>query len=155
MQIIYLNNVSHPIDYPIGLNLNVNLPIIKEMAEAILKLNKEYILLCCSGNSGSIIAGIVSSILFDKGINCKISYIKKGEESRHSYGDLASNYKNFTSVMVDDFIATGCTLERVNTEYKKQYGRNLDCICTSTYENKPLRFNPLYLICLKERHNDV
>lgn len=154
MKEVYLEGVTKSIEYPIGLMLSYNLPIIEKMAETILSLNENRILLCCSGNSGSLVAGIISPHLIKEGVNCVISYIRKEHENRHMSSDFSGNHESFFSIMVDDFIATGDTLIRINDRYKKAYRRNIDCICTSTYNTKKLPFKPKVNICILDPYKD-
>ena len=75
-------------NYPVGPNIKVNLPIINNMYRYIKeKFPEGTITIWCRGSSGAIIAGIISSKL--KG-RARVAYISKPNEKRH---DLVSPYQ--------------------------------------------------------------
>ena len=97
-------------NYPIGPNIKVNLPIINNMYRYIKeKFPEGTITIWCRGSSGAIIAGIISSKL--KG-RARVAYISKPNEKRH---DIVSPYKYSVgyNIIVDDFICTGKTIDDI------------------------------------------
>lgn len=62
-------------DYPVGENFDYNLSVMKKMATIINKNTtaetNERLNFLCTGSSGAIIAGVVSSKLDMLGYNCK------------------------------------------------------------------------------------
>ena len=97
-------------DYPVGPNIKVNLPIINNMYRYIKeKFPEGTITIWCRGSSGAIIAGIISSKL--KG-RAQVAYVSKPNEKRH---DLVSPYKYSVgyNIIVDDFICTGKTIDDI------------------------------------------
>ena len=68
-------------NYPIGPNIKINLPIINNMYRYIKeKFPEGTITIWCRGSSGAIIAGIISSKL--KG-RARVVYVSKPNEKRH------------------------------------------------------------------------
>ena len=112
-------------NYPIGPNLKVNLPIINNMYRYIKeKFPEGTITIWCRGSSGAIIAGIISSKL--KG-RARVAYISKPNEKRH---DLVSPYKYSAgyNIIVDDFICTGKTIDDI---IKKSDRKKFDLLIVS------------------------
>ena len=132
------------IHYPVGLSIQLNIPIIKLMAEAVKKqYPTDKLNLICMGSSGAIIATIIAQEITDS----KIYHIKKdGEKAHNSYIRLEHDAIN---VIVDDFIVTGHT---VNLIYKKlttlDNSIKIDCICVTQVDSGyKLDFKPKVLIC--------
>jgi orotate phosphoribosyltransferase-like protein len=113
------------IDYPVGDNIQSNIPIIKKMYDKIkLIMKKEGIfydtkinLICC-GSSGAIIASIIAQLLCKKYIDVKIRHIKKHGENSHGNSYDNSNFIGY-NIIVDDFIASGKTMQYIFTRLKK------------------------------------
>ena len=103
------------VNYPIGINIAHNLPVIKNLAKAFNKLKcKGKINVFCMGSSGAIMAAIFASIVK----NVTIIHVKKdGEESHSGYNDVTRFVGNGeTNIIIDDFILSGDTM---NTMYRK------------------------------------
>lgn len=157
---LYLNRELYCMSYPVGSYINSNMRQINLMCELIQNLIEEKALnkekyLVCRGSSGAIIAGIIASKLG----NCRILHVKKPGELSDSH---ASNYFSLdldrTFIIVDDFIATGST---INTIYKNllESGfptyKQIDILCVSgNPELHWLDFKPTYVLCEKI-NNDV
>ena len=112
-------------NYPIGPNIKVNLPIINNMYRYIKeKFPEGTITIWCRGSSGAIIAGIISSKL--KG-RARIAYISKPNEKRH---DPVSPYQYLGgyNIIVDDFICTGKTIDDI---IKKSDCKKFDLLIVS------------------------
>ena len=118
-------------EYPVGTYIEVNLPIIRNMAEAIISLRWSQIAFCCMGSSGAIIAGILASMM-PSNISVVILHFKKDGEISHNSG-VSLDYKLYKSLFVDDFIASGTTLKTVNNRYYAIYGKYMDAVCFSDY----------------------
>lgn len=107
------NNKLSRMDYPVGNYIASNLPIIQEMAAEIRRNfieNGNQVRLVCRGSSGSIIAGIISSII----PILEIIYIPKPGERRHcgSVPEVFYRHEDMVkNVIVDDFIASGETIK--------------------------------------------
>ena len=115
------------IQYPVGLYMKHNLPIINEMAK-VIKQNyrtEEKIALWCRGSSGAIIAAILST----KIPNAVINHVKKdGEESHSNRVTIHCKYH----IIVDDFISTGATIKAIHAKIKSYDSSiNVDCIVVS------------------------
>ena len=109
-------------NYPVGVYLQSNLSIIKEYIKIIKSLKKEKIDLICTGSSGAIIAGIISSK-----INCRVLYVRKeGENSHQQHGD--SPYIDSYTIVVDDFVFSGQTIKRILDHYRYT---KLNCLLVS------------------------
>lgn len=145
MDIHLLENNS--IRYPVGKNILVNLPIIKEMAYMIESLftNKD-IMFWVSGTSGALISGIICSLISNE---TTIFQVRKKKEDSHDQGLLKEG--DFINIIVDDFIVSGETVLRILKEMNS-YGKNPDCLCVSgEYCKKNFRdVNFKFVICNEE-----
>lgn len=103
------------VNYPVGMHISHNLPVIQELAKAFNKEQcKGKINVFCMGSSGAIMAAIFASIVE----NVTILHVKKDGEKSHSECD---NFKRFVdngeiNIIIDDFIISGDTM---NTMYGK------------------------------------
>jgi len=81
----------------------------------------------CQGSSGAILASLVIAQLKEKlpMMSCNINHIKKDNEVSHSSElPVFSNNKNTFHIVIDDFISTGATINRVTElTYKSYYWR--------------------------------
>ena len=100
-------------DYPVGPNIKVNLPVINNMYRYIKeKFPEGIITIWCRGSSGAIIAGIISSKL--KG-RARVAYVSKPNEKRHDKLS-AHMYSSGYNIIVDDFVCTGETINKIINE---------------------------------------
>lgn len=114
-------------DYPIGENIQHNLPNIKSMAACIAGLGEKNICLCCRGSSGAIIAGLVVGFLPSDCV-CTITHIKKPGEDSHRYGLYIPD--NAYIIIIDDFISTGNTICAIYSAIYHEYPSiKIDCLC--------------------------
>ena len=123
-------------DYPVGHNIVKNLPIIKNMGNAIIEILIKYynpiecVILFCKGSSGAIISAIVSDMIISKlNIHVDIYHIKKEGEKSHQYNSLPAINSVTKLIIIDDFIDTGSTIQSIINELVG-YDR-LDILCVT------------------------
>ena len=110
-QIIDSNLTNLDGQYPVGDYIHQWQTIAKEYARIIQKNNiqNKPVILFCTGSSGAIIASLVSieiNVL-------SIQHIKKdGEQSHHNVDEYSLRSCEY-NVIVDDFIVTGTSIERI------------------------------------------
>lgn len=146
---VLLLNQSFSMDYPIGLYINNNMEIIRNMASIIKdKYKDKSIALWCMGSSGAIISGIVSSLIDN---DVAINHIKKPGESSHNNSSMVIDKK--VNIIIDDFIATGATIKNI-ADKMTIYRVKIDTICISGYVNDKMikNISTKTLIC-GEFHN--
>ena len=120
-------------NYPIGPNIKVNLPIINNMYRYIKeKFPEGTITIWCRGSSGAIIAGIISSIIISRSnFKVEVCHVKKEKEDSHSYQSIYfDSYNNYVEIIVDDFIASGKTVEAI-IEKMNSYNIVPNCLCVT------------------------
>lgn len=115
MQTLKLN--SSRLEYPVGQNVLLAINMAKEAASAFIQNinigNCDGVLVYCSGSSGAILASLFINELFilNPNINATLIHVKKDGEISH-----ATSYRNFFNpynVIIDDFISTGTTINRI------------------------------------------
>lgn len=155
MKIITNPLLDECLQYPIGHFITVNKEKIQQMINSFLNIKefkKRKINLICTGSSGAIIATIFSLNIPNEN---KIVHVKKeGEKAHVSSIDI---YSGEVNVIVDDFMVTGDTLNKIYAaiKYKLNSGKgfvqlNVDCLCiTGEFEAKAITFTPDYVICGK------
>jgi orotate phosphoribosyltransferase-like protein len=115
--------------YPVGEHIRDNYPIIQDMAKQINAVaGRKSINLFCQGSSGAIIAGIITSLLPKR--NIIIYHIKKEKEDSHNDVINHEVRQNAFNVIVDDFVATGETINRVYSIAIRKVD-NIHCLCVS------------------------
>jgi hypothetical protein len=145
MKIITTGNVDTT-NYPLGIDLNIDLVTIILPLIELFKKQSEYhnknINLYCSGSSGAIMATI-----FSMHVNqCRILHVKKdGERAHNSNYSLSPITHNSINVIIDDFICTGDTLNRI---YPHVRDGKVDCLVVSgkSFHNV-LKFECDTIIC--------
>lgn len=129
----HINLNTNRICYPVGKNLIINLPIIRKMGLAILKLplpEHKHVDLVCMGSSGAIIASIISVMLIKKGYTTQIVHIKKNGESSHN-GTVSGLTNTHYNIVVDDFIDTGLTIKTIFQKVVECTNARINAICVS------------------------
>ena len=115
-------------NYPVGLNIQQNIPIIKQMAKLLkLEYPKKTLVFWVRGSSGAMIAAMISGFLREQ--ECIIHYVRKSGEDSHG----GSDYRNVTNaihIIVDDFMSSGNTV-RIIFEELAECDEVLDCLCLS------------------------
>lgn len=117
--------IGSQMEYPVGTHIMNNMDTINDMAENIYLVMAEHydlthtdnVIIFCKGSSGAIIAGIVSSKLAEllpERTYITIWHIKKEGESSHAGSFIESSlfYRSIT-IIVDDFISTGSTINSI------------------------------------------
>jgi len=142
---LIMTGVPH-LEYPVGENISTNLPYIKGMVKALLTLKLPFekgINLICRGSSGAIIAAIFASELGK--IRTRIVHVKKEGEESHG-GTTADLNHSALNVIVDDFICSGETLNKIYEHFKKYNpDKEIDVVCV-TGRHKELAFEPKYFL---------
>src|SRR3990167_5573243 len=88
------------IDYPVGITIQNNLPVIKKMVTALKKITEykdKNFNFVCRGSSGAIIAAIFAT----KFPRSYISHIKKAGEHSHDFNSFHRKW-DYINVIVDD-----------------------------------------------------
>ena len=149
---------EHKINYPVGSYIQHNLPIIEKMANKLHHLygkNDAQINLWCSGSSGAIIASLVAQ----KFENATILHVKKEQEASHSNNEFfISSYITVINIIVDDFVQTGSTINRIRMAMKNsRTGLNIDCIALGERVPEGSKtamllktFNPDTVVCIND-----
>lgn len=107
------------IPYPIGCNMAQTLHVIKHMAETFRKVypepEKNSFAFLMRGASGNVTAGILASFLPEYHI--QLYPVRKPHESSHcGRGPLLPD-RDATVVIVDDFMASGETINAIKEQY--------------------------------------
>lgn len=117
--------------YPVGPHISTNMSSIKVMASEVIKFAAgRPITLWVGGSSGALIGGIIAhEIAMDitnKGI--RVNYVYKENEHSHHSGCGDFSLKDSVDIIVDDFVVTGRTINRIMSFMKKVNTRP-DCLC--------------------------
>lgn len=123
--------------YPMHFNLEHKFEILEAMGKAILKAIPKAchsINLICRGTSGVIVATQIFHYMHsrtDDDVN--IVYVSKGE-NRHG-GDIEPRWRlrnqGVCNIIVDDFVSTGATMDRIYEQLVKEDVHIVDMICVS------------------------
>jgi hypothetical protein len=155
-----IKTISRTLPYPIGENMETSILVINEMIDAFLNSelykeileSKKSINFICGGSSGAITATLFCSRI----PKSSIFYVTKGGESRHTNSTLFPGYYN---IIVDDFIVSGRTVQRlidstfknrdryVKTEDKVLHGLIISGNCPKFTFDDYQEFLPKLLIC--------
>lgn len=114
------STLYHKMHYPVGLHLKDNITIIDHYTFIIKKemeINNwtpHQMCLVCRGSSGAIIAGIIG---YKIGIN--VYHVKKPNESSHYVS--APSIREEITIVVDDFISSGDTIQAICKQYNRLY----------------------------------
>jgi len=135
--------------YPVGRNILNDIKCADALINAFLFIREfegRKINLLCTGSSGAIIATMFALRLRDR---VQICYVyKDGESSHNDEGTEVTPDKSSINVIVDDFIASGATM---NFIYSNNNGsrKDIDCVCVCRQSNgyEPIHFKPKYMVC--------
>lgn len=100
--------------YPVGENLDVNIPYMRVAAHTLHNLidRQKEIALVCRGTSGCMIASTVGYILQRRGRKVSVVISRKTKDS-HGYnmeGAHIIQYAGVVPVVIDDFVSSGETI---------------------------------------------
>lgn len=114
MNVIYCD--FHEMQYPVGEYMYYNNATIKQYVEIVKRhFGDNYVMLHCMGSSGAIIAGIIAHY----SDNIKINHIKKNGEISHNPEPFKFR-REIYNIIVDDFVATGNTIETIMSKYPEE-----------------------------------
>lgn len=138
--------------YPVGDHMNINKIFIKKLIK-LYKTVEEFkgkpVNVICTGSSGAIIASALSMALR---VSSKIYHVKKPrEDSHHGNYELMDHFDNsWLNVIVDDFIGSGHTINRIYSVFIDiNHGSpiRIDCVATCGYDKADrLDFKPNYFL---------
>lgn len=139
-------STSYPARYPVGQYVHLNMKYVNAVATVLHdKWPDEEILLIGKGSSGSILAGMIASIMeskYDKDVDIFICR-KTPTEVRHGNETIPFWYDNWITVVIDDFMDTGATVESIITEIRKTWCKpdyKFDALCISNYSHEYTRW---------------
>lgn len=145
------NSKLECLDYPVGLCIIENIPLIEIMAAEFMGI-REYtgkkVNIICRGSSGAIIAAIFTQKIPNM---CKIVHVKKpGEDSHNSSTDLW--YDNAINIIVDDQISSGGILNAIWEYMSERHGGfKVDCVIVGGESRwYRLLFTPDNFICMRK-----
>lgn len=144
---------SFSTNYPLGIKMSRDSPLVLDLIEKFKEI-EEYkdkkINLFCTGSSGAIMATIFSLNV----PQCKIIHIKKeGENSHSSNEDRSVNKIDHINIIIDDFISTGKTVNRI-AGFMSSNEIAIHCLVISGYSyHNSCKFTMDYIICGKEKEN--
>lgn len=135
--------------YPLGIKMSEDIVIINLLIQKFKCIPHYYgknINIYCAGSSGAIMATILSMNV----ANCKILHIKKeGEQSHSQYSPLKPYTENYINVIIDDFIASGDTVNRIASHIPE----GVDCLIISGYSFlSNCNFTPHFVVCGINKH---
>jgi len=120
--------------YPVHREIQDKFHTMEVMAKEIIKVipAKKSIVFFCRGTSGIIFATFMVNYLynFNRDIVAHIEYVQKPEEDRHDSSKTPPKLlssKNF-NVIVDDFMASGLTLQKVYQRIQESI-KTVDLLC--------------------------
>lgn len=115
--VIIVEELRQDMTYPVGSNMQNAIKYCDVFSRELIKLNEDLkhkeIHLFCRGSSGAIISALVAQRI-SSFYKVKIKHVKKNGESSHN--DVYSVFIEALNVIIDDFIASGAT---VNAIHKK------------------------------------
>ena len=120
-------------EYPAGIYINQNMPIVLAMAEKIKEKNYKNLLFVCTGSSGAILSTIISLQLETP---APILYLRKEGESGHWHAFNTGYLITNTIVFIDDFIKSGDTFRAVQEKINKLGIYKIQAICLSDCDNR-------------------
>lgn len=120
--------------YPVGENLEENMPIINEMARLI---QEEYdgggINIWCRGSSGAIVGALIAAQYISSYGGAKVCHVKKDGESSHNH--YPNPERDYVNIMVDDFISSGDTVKEIwESQQRFMKGAPMDMMVISSQQ---------------------
>jgi adenine/guanine phosphoribosyltransferase-like PRPP-binding protein len=127
-----------------GEYIQQNIPRIQKLIDgfkSITEFNGRKINFICMGSSGAIVAALFSLQVRDS----RIIHIKKeNERSHHGNYFYPEDFKDTVNVIVDDFVGTGATLNKIYSEIIENCP-HIHCVCVTRW-NGEIEFEPDYLV---------
>lgn len=134
--------------YPIADNLLINRSIIELLANKLKEVygDDKKVVLIGTGSSGAIVG---SYIAMTNGYEYR--HVRKQGVSSHGKSDMGIIYKEgMKVVIVDDFMSSGQTLNRIHKEIKhvlENSNKEVDCLCISGVAYaQSLKFKPKKIV---------
>ena len=114
MKIHYIDG-QYELPYPVGTHMQQAIAFIQNVMTVIKSIGnfpKSNIAIWCRGSSGAILAGLLSSEFYKLGMSeILVHHVKKdGEDSHNSNGSFYTQRHN---IIIDDFIASGETVNQI------------------------------------------
>jgi len=131
------------LSYPVGKDIIKAMNYV-ETVHKVLKplIGDSNVNLWVRGSSGAILGALLAARI---GSKAKINHVKKEGERSHQ-GGYSFNVDGI-NIILDDFIASGETVNKIYEEMQKR-AANVDyLIVTSLYYNTRLNFEPTYIVC--------
>lgn len=148
----HINIPYFNLPYPVSHDLEMVKSYIQEAAEQFRRLTDKKPMLWCRGSSGAICAAIFSFYV----PGCVICHVKKPGEDSHSTGTIYYSepiINQYVHVIIDDFMATGRTIEKIHERFLEAYPRSeIFAVIVSSIQC-PLPINSQYLITHHEPLN--
>lgn len=144
------------LSYPVGECIGANLSTIDKMVSKFINtryFQKKSVNVICRGSSGAILASFFAKAIHDskKHEQVKIVHIKKEGENSHSSDVPSLLSTNAVNVIVDDFCASGNTLNSIYAALTKRNRGEvvIHGLCLSGHDSKDnilnkLSFTPEY-----------
>lgn len=120
------------VGYPLGEHLQDSLDSIQELADYTFnsmleaKMDMSYINFIVRGSSGAIMGTVFAMKFMEKlpSSTIRVIHIKKEGERSHNGGFDVADFNAITNVFVDDFIATGATIQKTIEKVREIMGES-------------------------------
>lgn len=145
MKTLNFSTPEYP-SYPVGGNIDAAKRLVEKSAELFLSIKafkEREVNIFCRGSSGAILATLFAVSI---PVYAKIIHIRKEGEIAHSR--TTSFTSSYVSVIIDDFILSGQTMNAIYKEIQ-YHQKKIDCLIIHRGFNKhanKLLFTPSYLI---------
>lgn len=130
------------VQYPVTSAMDLTLELTNKMANILLSIIKSdktrsHVNIWCRGSSGAVIAALIAQKLINCDLNVRICHVKKDGEDSHSSGVSYYDFNNIINIIVDDFCATGATLNAIYAKMiKARIVPQILCIGQDLSENQ-------------------
>lgn len=144
MKFIYFKD-SYAMNHPVGENIENALEYISLVAPHVQNvIKKSNLNIWCQGSSGAILSAFLVKELDN---SCKICHIKKEGEWSHQNYVSEIFYAPCKNILIDDFMRSGNTLDRIYEAYSKKFRTYLDILILSNGYNDVIpKFKPKCII---------
>jgi hypothetical protein len=105
------------VPYPVGSDMKPTLRIVDQMVQQFRRIYhpREKIALLIRGSSGAIMAGLFTAKLPE--YDFEIVLVRKPEERHHGGNSITHLPYDRKAVIIDDFMASGDTINRIHSPY--------------------------------------